>query len=36
MGKSGDLTGAAEPCAALQREMDELRAALGELRKDLL
>jgi HPt (histidine-containing phosphotransfer) domain-containing protein len=35
MGKSGDLTGAGASCAALEREMGELGAALGALRKDL-
>ena len=35
MGKSGDLTGAAESCAALEREMEVLLASLAELRKDL-
>ena len=36
LGKSGDLTGAGEACAQLEREMDALRTTLAELRKDLL
>ena len=35
MGKSGDLTNADEACTALEREMTELRATLGDLRKHL-
>ena len=34
-GRSGDLAGVDEACAALESEMTELRTALGDLRKQL-